>query len=351
MSLVKQIVDLAGGTIDVRSEIGRGTEITLSLPLESCSSDLSDIPESLQGPASPVEDPVMAVRRRSRGRVVTILGFENLPGSSSLQVESLSSLKVSIEKYIAEWFNLEISSDNTAADILICDESAFLHSSVTQLKFKTLLILCSNSARRDIYTAQLDTYQSIEFVSKPCGPHRLAKALLNCFDSEDAMGVQEGQRVSEKGSRHNTLSHGPRIDVATKIADAGQSARLIGNLQSQIIGFSPTTNLPRSDSASDNSTEAPLTRKPTVIRKGSTAQKYSHKREILPSDSATTSNATSELSSTPATPNSSTSEIEESEDAEPAARKHSPLRVPKMLLVEVCSKYHCRHTCPAETEP
>jgi hypothetical protein len=342
MSIVKQIVDLAGGTIDVRSDIGRGTEITLSLPLESCSSDVTGVSESLQDSNSALEDPVTAVRRRSRGRVVTIRGFENLPGSSDLQCDSLSSLKVSIEKYITDWFDLRISSDNTAADILICDESAFLHSSATQLKFRTLLILCSNSARRDIYTAQLDTSQSIEFVSKPCGPHRLAKALLNCFDNEDAMGVPHERRVSQKGSRHNTsISHGPRIDVAMKTADAGKSLRLIGNLQSQIIGFSPTTDLPRSDSAGDSSTGAPLKRKPSVLKKGSKPLKFNQKQDNVPSDSATTSNETSELSSTSTTPNSSMSNLEEES---PPVPKNAPLRVPKMLLVEVCLRtWSIRH--------
>jgi hypothetical protein len=53
----------------------------------------------------------------------------------------------------------------------------------------------------------------------------------------------------------------------------------------------------------------------------------------VPSDSASTSNKTSELSSTSATPNSSTSNLEEES---PAVSKNVPLRVPKMLLVEVC---------------
>ncbi|TVY41142.1 Hybrid signal transduction histidine kinase B [Lachnellula subtilissima] len=183
LSIVKEIVDLAGGTIDVRSELGRGTEITLSLPLENCpaspsktSAKTGDLkPGSL---AEGIDEPITAVRRRGGGRTITIRGFEVIPGSSNLQIASLSGLKASIENYITDWFQLQIASGDAAVDILICDESALVHSSPTELRCQALLILCSNSARRDIYTSNLDASQIIEVIGKPCGPHRLAKALL-----------------------------------------------------------------------------------------------------------------------------------------------------------------------------
>jgi hypothetical protein len=63
MSMVKQIVDLSSGTIDVRSELGKGTEIKLSLPLENCIDDSDKILDD----SDPLyaENPINAVRRKS----------------------------------------------------------------------------------------------------------------------------------------------------------------------------------------------------------------------------------------------------------------------------------------------
>ena len=331
-------MDLAGGTIDVRSELGRGTEITLSLPLENCPVDLSKTPANPEflspgGLFEGTEEPVAAVRRRARGRTVTIRGFEVVPGSSDLQNTSLSGLKASIEKYITKWFKLEIASDDAAADILICDESAFVHSSTTELKFQTLLILCSNSARRDIYTSKLDASQSIEFVGKPCGPHRLAKAFLNCFDTEDAMKLTTEQRVSQTTSCNNiTALDEPK--PARMTVNTSKSLTLIGNLQSS-IGFSPTTNLNRT-LKTDRSTEKNLKRRPETWHKAPEAKKINLKNEN--SDTATSSNDASDPFPNCSTPNSSTSQLKQEPDPEPgvpALGNNASAQVPKMLLVEV----------------
>ena len=313
MSIAKQIVDLSAGTIDVRSALGKGTEITLSLPLENCPLDPESALLTPKDSSYPYEDPITAVRRRSQGWIVTIRGFEVEPGSSELQLTSLSSLKASIEKYITEWFQLEISSEDATADILVCDESALLHSSATQLKFQSLLILCSNSARRDIYSSQLDRSQSIEFVSKPCGPHRLVKSLLNCFDTEDALRIQPDQPVSQMRSCNRVTFPEPLAhENAILTVDTGKSLRLNGHLQSKIIGFSPTTNLNRAPKI-DNKTEGPLKRGLDVREKESTREAYRLRKENSSPNSAAASNEIPEVSSTCLTPNNSTNRLEDDE--------------------------------------
>jgi hypothetical protein len=151
MSIVKQIVDLSGGKIDIRSVLGKGTEVKLSLPLANCLVKPEDLPTRLKIPIVN-EDPVEALRCRALGRTVTIRGFDCVFGDSDLRIKSLASLKTSIEKYVTEWFHLAIVPGDQIADIVISDESAFL-SSVFEpgKKFRSQLILCRNSARRNIY--------------------------------------------------------------------------------------------------------------------------------------------------------------------------------------------------------
>jgi hypothetical protein len=216
MSMVKEIVDLAGGKIDVRSKLGIGTEIKLSLPLESCAVD--DISIANGQAAQILEDGILAVRRRTRGRTVTIRGFDNHTGTDDVKSQGLASLKASIIKYVTEWFHLTLVSNDKAnsdlTDIVISDESVFLElatPSGNELlnEGKSLLILCSNGARRGIYASRMDNDHVVEFVSKPCGPHRLAKALLNCLDKEDAMDAGNRQVSHDKSQPTKEATAGP----------------------------------------------------------------------------------------------------------------------------------------------
>ena len=215
--MVKQIVDLSGGQVNIRSEIGKGTVVKLSLPLED------GIRTSGYSPVRPdlidtYEDPVMAVRRRAKGRTVTLRGFDNKFRSSKLQLAAADLLKASVEKYITEWFHLAVVCTDGVADILISDESHFLNSTKNSgSTFRLLLILCSNGARRDLYTSQLESGQTVEFISKPCGPHRLAKGLLNVLDTEEALEELK-DRVSLKrihSGAISTIGSGDREAVTT----------------------------------------------------------------------------------------------------------------------------------------
>jgi hypothetical protein len=323
MSIVKQIVDLSGGRIDVRSEQNRGTEIKLSLPLENCLPELEDLAIN-SDPISTHEDPIDAVRRRARGRTISIHGFNSPLEKSDLQTGSLASLKASIEKYVTKWFDLRLVSTGEIADIVVSDESAHLSSPVSESRFKILLILCSNGARRDIYPTQLESGQIVEFVSMPCGPHRLAKAMLNCLDTEECSSVTPLERVSLKGP------HNGEVSLEDAMVTAGTSnSRLIGNLQSS-IGFSPTIiNQIRVPGIQTTEEQGRITR-PSLSKRTSNAA------EMLPmqiQSSGNTSTNISEESSNYETPETSMSDLG---TPTPSKSISSTIeRRPKMLLVEV----------------
>ncbi|KAH6669783.1 hypothetical protein B0J14DRAFT_671387 [Halenospora varia] len=323
MSIVKQIVDLSGGRIDIRSELGQGTEVKLTLPLE----DLV-LETEMAGPKefdSSEEDHVLSVRRRGRGRRVTIRGFDVALENSPIQLGALAALKASIEKYITDWFGLDLETTDEDSDILVCDESAFQPSSVSQVKFRALLILCSNSARRDIYTSQLQSGQVVEFISKPCGPHRLSKALLNCFDSEDAMQERASNWVSQPGvSRLDARTSPSRATIV--LPDAAKASRLIGNLQSS-IGFSPNTNLNQlSNMEPDHGVLPGFKQSPTLKR--AEAEKLGPAWQSTPTPVST---STSYYSSTPDSSNIGHKDIP---DESFIGRSEQALPTPKALLVE-----------------
>lgn len=303
MSIVKQIVDLSGGRIDIRSDLGKGTEIRLSLPLENCHPDQEAV-HNKRDSRIKLEEPVEAVRRRAKGRTVTIRGFDDTLGSHPpLQLTALAGLKASIEKYVTEWFGLEIVPAGKTPDIVISDESIFRHSTVAESSFRSLIILCSNGARRNISSGRLGMGQTLEFASKPCGPHRLAKALLNCLDAEDASPIATPEDKSS-------------------------------------IGFSPTAiNIISLPASHTRSAITNTSRRPSMAKRGisstSIASNASHSSQKL--DDFTRSSPTN-FSTEPSSVNS-LSLINSAEKIDPRIRSLSnevvsPVRTPKMLLVE-----------------
>ncbi|CAG8982831.1 hypothetical protein HYALB_00006641 [Hymenoscyphus albidus] len=315
MSIVKQIVDLSGGTIDVRSELRQGTEIKLSLPLDNCQS----APES---DLNQMEEPIEVVRRRGSGRTVMIKGFHPGPHCTKIQRGALSSLKASIEQYVTKWFSLAIVTASSNPDIIICDESAFHQSSIADLKFRILIILCSNGTQRHIYSSQLDTGQTLEFVSTPAGPHRLARALLNCFDAEIAASLQP---LTADSTNPGFLkigvdeARGPVVpaNLADNIVvdpDVGRALRLIGKLPTS-IGFSPTTSLKKISSGSGLSRTPSVSLETPHVGKTAAESTLSSTENALPGQSLSTEGSIG-------------SSKEKVVGATPSGR------VPKMLLVE-----------------
>ena len=107
--------------------------------------------------------------------------------ASSSKVESSRALA----RYITDWYSIEVVSlgGSMAPDIVIVEERDVhllleCHPGTGAEAKNALLILCMNATRHS--EAQADNLESpkegiVEFVSKPCGPYKLAKALLDCI--------------------------------------------------------------------------------------------------------------------------------------------------------------------------
>jgi len=223
---------------------------------------------------------------------------------------------------------------------VISDESIFRHSTVAESSFRSLIILCSNGARRNISSGRLAIGQTLEFASKPCGPHRLAKALLNCLDAEDTapMAIPE-ERVSLHGLDDGVVT--PKDAKMT--AGTSSNARLIGDLQSS-IGFSPTAiNIIKLPASHTRSAIVSTSRRPSMMKRGtsnaSIASNASQKQDDSSSTSPTNSSPDNASSSV-----SSVSLLNPIEGIDSRVKSCSnevviPVRKPKMLLVEVSSAF------------
>ncbi|KAF3907021.1 hypothetical protein AA313_de0206862 [Arthrobotrys entomopaga] len=185
MSIVHQILDILGGTIDVKSELGIGTDVTVTLLLHKAFGTPNDATSSSKDGKDEVLDITSQARAAASKKNIAFLGFnDTLP--------ALRLLKGSLIKCSKDWYEMNVVGENDAlslmefvgkADVLVANETCPLLSQLGVKGHKPpVIILCSNAARVDMSNLTLaEKGGIIDFASKPCGPQKLAKALLFCL--------------------------------------------------------------------------------------------------------------------------------------------------------------------------
>ncbi|WDK23076.1 hsp90-like protein [Colletotrichum graminicola] len=177
LSLVRQIVTGLGGTISVRSQVGHGTSMTVSMPLvlsrkangrgRKFSSDL----ETLAGTR-------LSVRGFSRG----------LEDSEELRA---GGLDLPVESLPFKWMDVKINEDSRSpdgSDLMVCSEEAFRRHGMSETGGveTPLVVVCGNAEAAQklatSYRRSLRHEAVMEFIAQPTGPRKVAKALACALD-------------------------------------------------------------------------------------------------------------------------------------------------------------------------
>jgi signal transduction histidine kinase len=115
LSIVLQIVRSLGGTIDVHSELGVGTEVKVSLTLNQ-----APIPPPPLALDAKYENSVMGVRKKTSGLTLGLVGFDVYSGISGtrtgihkLEPEPSLSLKASLESMATLWFGMKVTASES----------------------------------------------------------------------------------------------------------------------------------------------------------------------------------------------------------------------------------------------
>jgi hypothetical protein len=190
MSIVRSIVTMMGGSIDVRSRLGKGTTVQVTLPLVRQPTGSASTPSPHQSTvttSSTRDDSIQLLRDEAAGCVVSVCGRSgngHRPGMSREYTKILVS-------YVRDWYGLEVCdwADRGKANVLVIaegDVSEVLSGDekAGSKESPALIVLCSNVARHR--EAESDTSQSrlkgvFVHLSKPCGPYKLARALRTCL--------------------------------------------------------------------------------------------------------------------------------------------------------------------------
>ena len=195
LSIVKSIVTMLKGSIDVQSEVGKGTEVTIRVPLSR-----------LPGTSTPISTPSTGTTDGSSGDSIDALHANYsdvtvaLDGFHDQKDDSGRNLSGQVLKSCIEnWFGLNTVSqlsNQASVDLVIVDEKSIPYVSKHDHDLPTI-VLCSNATRSQTASRHHPSHQNsptiMEFVSKPIGPHKLAKVRTLCAFSR-CFGTLSGFR-------------------------------------------------------------------------------------------------------------------------------------------------------------
>ncbi|KAK1579318.1 hsp90-like protein [Colletotrichum navitas] len=207
LSLVRQIVTGLGGTISVRSQVGHGTSMTVSMPLvlsrkadgrgRKFSSDL----KTLAGTR-------LSVRGFSRG----------LEDSEELRA---GGLDLPVESLPFKWMDVKINEDSRCpdgSDLTVCSEEAFKRHGMSETGGveTPLVVVCGNAEAAQklatSYRRSLRHEAVMEFIAQPTGPRKVAKALACALDRwKQRQPAAKPIAVSPQSEAFPPLAPGSRV--------------------------------------------------------------------------------------------------------------------------------------------
>ncbi|KAL5344146.1 hypothetical protein BJX70DRAFT_352660 [Aspergillus crustosus] len=219
LSIVRQALSTLRGSIEVSSEKGKGTEITIDVPVRPGTVPPASDRESSSSAA------YSSLRKQALGRTIGLVGF-----GSSLEDEQAATLYNSLQRLCENWFHLDVKRVSLQGEIEPCDFYLMVHTDLNDAdaeknqrlrldepgKLSPLMVICQSPeiAHNMIARSNSRNHHSIiEFVSQPCGPRKLAKTLELCIDrieGREAPRNEETRWVEMPESSQLPLDIGPR---------------------------------------------------------------------------------------------------------------------------------------------
>ena len=174
---------MLGGSIDIKSEVGRGTEVKISLPLLRGSGIDTPIstPNTVFSLERTSDDSISNVQAESTGKSVAFYGFESVPYEAA--DVSTATIERVLKQYTQKWYGLEVLTPWPPArtpDLIIVDETKLSELLSHGYSDSSIIALCTYGSRYGQQQVQ-DNGTRVTVLSKPFGPFRLAKVLGNCL--------------------------------------------------------------------------------------------------------------------------------------------------------------------------
>ncbi|CAI7587000.1 unnamed protein product [Penicillium pancosmium] len=228
LSIVREIVRTLGGNIRIKSRVGEGTTVKVTIPLERPVGEksLSSTPTIEKLEQEPLTSSFQLCQLDLTEKRAAIWGVD----PSHLSEYSFWS---SIAQYITDWYGLKLVpwSINEQIDLLLANETDLSAGGFPRLRsaLPRMLVFrnCIGSSS-DIRTQWPHLADSMVVLRRPCGPQNLAKGILNSFYPRTACSTSPApcSNPSEQKLVHRHRSRPSDTTTSTVSSPATSSEKL-----------------------------------------------------------------------------------------------------------------------------
>ena len=204
LSIVQQIVAALRGNLDIKSKVGCGTNVTVSIPLDQQPTSI----RHFQGAKEPLQ--------QYRGFRVCLVVLNDQMDTDigatvvdSLRRRTQDSFYSSISKTLINHFGVNVvyadAVQNLSADLFMIEEERLdrIHNEphlyvqiLARLRAKPLIVLCQSSLPKSKRSGS--NPETATYITQPFGPLKLAKALNNSLRPEhSALGMRRKSAIGK----------------------------------------------------------------------------------------------------------------------------------------------------------
>ncbi|KAL8820762.1 MAG: hypothetical protein Q9223_001078 [Gallowayella weberi] len=175
LSIVRSIVSMLEGTIDIKSQLGQGTEVQIRIPLkrEVGMDTPVSTPSSVGSPDKLQDNSISILQTEHPSTKISVYKTS----TDSLVEDDVTDTNRMALYYVEKWFMLTVEPTplETPADVIIVEERRLPEILKHLSPGPALVVLCSKTHRLQV--AESLYRGAIEFLSTPFGPYKLAKAI------------------------------------------------------------------------------------------------------------------------------------------------------------------------------
>ncbi|KAK5269050.1 hypothetical protein LTR99_009391 [Exophiala xenobiotica] len=192
MSIVRSIVLMLGGTIDVKSAVNQGTTVEVALPMKR------PLPGQTSTQTTPWSGASVSSATSGPDDSITYLQNHSDEGTITFyqpKTEADNQLGQVLHSYIRKWYDFQFVDSRlykSCAVVIVREhhlENLIQDTVGTPGNRPALVVMCSVSSKHSaalLRSLEERISSVVEFVSTPCGPHKLARSIRMAQEKKQA---------------------------------------------------------------------------------------------------------------------------------------------------------------------